>query len=174
LQFRQKILIFTAKKVGLKTHFFIVMDILSDKLHSLVAPVLQRFGVDFVALELKGSKNHPLVRVIIDQDGGVKLQTCEAISRALSDELDMADVIVGRYRLEVSSPGVDRPLKTMRDFQRNLGRQVSLRYQLGDQTESLEGFIQAVSEAEVAIASGHHTISIPLAAIALAKLKLKW
>lgn len=150
------------------------MDILYDKLHSLVAPVLQKFGVDFVGLELKGSRSHPLVRVIIDEDGGVKLHTCEAISRALSDELDIADIIVGRYRLEVSSPGTDRPLKTMRDFQRNLGRQVSLRYRLGDQTTSVEGSIQAVSETEIAIVSGPHTVSIPLDAIALAKLKLKW
>jgi ribosome maturation factor RimP len=150
------------------------MDILYDKLRSLIAPVLQSFNADFVALELKGSKQNLVVRVIADQEGGITLQTCAAVSRALSDELDVADILPGRYRLEVSSPGVDRPLQTMRDFQRNIGRQAHLRYQQGEKIESVEGSIQAVSDAEVAIASGNDIISIPLSAIALAKLKLKW
>jgi ribosome maturation factor RimP len=167
-------LIFFDVEVGLKTHFFIVMDALQNKLHALVAPVLQNFNVDLVALELKGSKRNLVVRIIADQDGGITLPTCSAISRALSNELDVANIIPGRYRLEVSSPGVDRPLKTKRDFERHLGREVSVRYRDGEATASLEGIIHVVSETEVVIAAPGQNVAVPLANIEAGKIKLKW
>ncbi len=147
---------------------------LHNKLNALIAPVLQNFNVDFVALELKGSKTNLVVRVIADQDGGISLPTCAAISRALSDQLDVADVIPGRYRLEVSSPGVDWPLKTARDFQRHLGREVNLRYRDGEAATTIAGTIQAVSDAEIVIAEKSRNVSIPLPQIEVGKLKLKW
>jgi ribosome maturation factor RimP len=150
------------------------MDTLQDKLHALVAPVLQNFNVDLVALELKGSKRNLVVRVLADQDGGITLPTCSAISRALSSALDVADIIPGRYRLEVSSPGVDWPLKTRRDFERHLGREVNVRYRDGDAAAALEGIIQAVSETEVVVATPGQNVAIPLANIEVGKIKLKW
>jgi ribosome maturation factor RimP len=150
------------------------MNILHDKLHTLIAPVLQNFNADFIALELKGSKSNLVVRVIADQDGGITLPTCAAISRALSDQLDVADIIPGRYRLEVSSPGVDWPLKTARDFQRHLGREVNLRYRDREATAAIDGTIQAVSDAEIVIAAESRSVSIPLQQIEVGKLKLKW
>lgn len=145
-----------------------------NKLNALIAPVLQNFNIDFIALELKGSKTNLVVRVIADQDGGISLPTCAAISRALSDQLDVADIIPGRYRLEVSSPGVDWPLKTARDFQRHLGREVSLRYRDGEAITTVEGTIQTVSDAEIVIAEKSRNVSIPLPQIEAGTLKLKW
>lgn len=150
------------------------MDILHDKLRALIAPVLQNFNVDFIALELKGSKRNLVVRVIVDQDGGITLAACAAISRALSSQLEVADIIPGRYRLDVSSPGVDWPLKTVRDFQRHLGREVSLHYRDGESTIAAEGTIQAASDAGIVIAVGNQIVSIPLPQIEVGKLKLKW
>ncbi|MDZ7289098.1 MAG: ribosome maturation factor RimP [candidate division KSB1 bacterium] len=150
------------------------MDNLREKLHALIAPVLQNFNADFVALELKGSKSNMVVRVVVDQDGGITLPTCAAISRALSDEFDAADIIPGRYRLEVSSPGVDWPLKTRRDFQRHLGRQVNLRYCAGPARLSVEGTIASVSDTEVVIASEEGSVVVPLSNIEVGKIKLQW
>ena len=147
---------------------------LHNKLNALIAPVLQNLNVDFIALELKGSKTNLVVRVIADQDGGISLPTCAAISRALSEQLDVADLIPGRYRLEVSSPGVDWPLKAARDFQRHLGREVSLRYRDGEAVTTVEGTIQTVSDAEIVIAEKSRNVSIPLPQIEVGKLKLKW
>ncbi len=145
-----------------------------DKLHALIAPVLQNFNVDFIALELKGSKRNLVVRVIADQDGGITLPACAAISRALSEQFDVADIIPGRYRLEVSSPGVDWPLKTARDFQRHLGREVNLRYRDGETAAAVEGTIQTVSGEEIVIAEKSRNVAIPLQQIEVGKLKLKW
>jgi ribosome maturation factor RimP len=150
------------------------MDILPDKLHALIAPVLQNFNADFVALELKGGKQNKIVRVVVDQDGGIPLDTCTAISRALSAELEAADVMPGRYRLEVSSPGTDWPLKSKRDFERNRGRLVNLEYRRGETTASAEGSIEQVTETEITIASAAGSIAVPLAEVQVGRLKLKW
>ncbi|MDZ7363523.1 MAG: hypothetical protein ONB46_22815 [candidate division KSB1 bacterium] len=150
------------------------MDILHDKLHALIAPILQHFKVDFVALELKGSKYNLVVRVVADQDGGITLPLCAAISRALAAELEAADIIPGRYRLEVSSPGTDRPLKTKRDFERNRGRQVNLHYRRGEISASVEGIIEQVSETDLVITSENQSVVVPLASVEAGKLKLKW
>jgi len=150
------------------------MDILHDKLHTLIAPILQNHQVDFVALELKGSKQNQLVRVVVDQDGGIPLDTCTVISRALAAELEAADLMPGRYRLEVSSPGTDWPLQTARDFARNRGRLVNLEYRQGDHAMQVEGNIERVTEAAVTIASAAGSLVVPLASVQVGKLQLKW
>lgn len=150
------------------------MDILHDKLHALIAPILQNHQVDFVALELKGSKQNQLVRVVVDQDGGIPLDTCTVISRALAAELEVADIMPGRYRLEVSSPGTDWPLKTQRDFTRNRGRLVNLEYRQGETTATVEGSIEQVTETEVTIALAAGRVVVLLENVQVGKLKLKW
>ncbi len=150
------------------------MDILHDKLHALIAPILQNHQVDFVALELKGSKQNQLVRVVVDQDGGIPLDTCTVISRALSAELEVADLMPGRYRLEVSSPGTDWPLKTARDFARNRGRLVQVEYRQDGNVMQIEGNIELVTEAAVTIASANGNVVVPLASVQVGKLQLKW
>ena len=150
------------------------MDILHDKLHALIAPILQNHQVDFVALELKGSKQNQLVRVVVDQDGGIPLDTCTVISRALSAELEVADLMPGRYRLEVSSPGTDWPLKTARDFARNRGRLVQVEYRQDGNVMQIEGNIELVTEAAVTIASANGSVVVPLASVQVGKLQLKW
>lgn len=150
------------------------MDILHDKLHALIAPILQNYHVDFVALELKGGKQNTLVRVVVDQDGGIPLDTCTVISRALSTELEVADVMPGRYRLEVSSPGTDWPLKSRRDFERNRCRLVNLEYRQDEATAAVEGSIEQVTETEITIASAAGSVVVPLANVQVGRLKLKW
>jgi ribosome maturation factor RimP len=150
------------------------MDILHDKLHAIIAPVIQNFNADFVALELKGGKQNTIVRVVVDRDGGILLDTCTAISRALSTELEVADIMPGRYRLEVSSPGTDWPLKSRRDFERNRGRLVTLEYRQGETTAAVEGNIEQVAEMEITIASAAGSVVVPLASVQVGRLKLKW
>ncbi len=150
------------------------MEKLREDLLAILAPIAERFAVDLIDLELKGGKTNIVVRVIVDVMGGVLVDTCAAISRALADELDTKDIISGRYRLEVSSPGVDRPLRTMRDFQRNLGREILLRHRQGDTVAEIEGTIHAVSETEVELICAGQPQAFPLASLEFGKLKLKW
>lgn len=150
------------------------MEKLREELQALITPIVERFALELIDLELKGGKSHLIVRVIVDVEGGVLIDTCAALSRALADELDTKDVISSRYRLEVSSPGVDRPLRTLRDFQRNLGRAVRIRYRQADAVMEVEGTIHAVSETEIELAEEGTRFTIPFASLDYGKFKLKW
>ena len=147
---------------------------LLHKLEEIVLPVLRTHGVDFIEAQIKGGRNNPTVRIIVDTDGGIALDKCAAVSRDIAGHLDIADLFVSRYRLEVSSPGTDRPLRTARDYERNVGRQVKILYREGDSQSAVEGTIKGVTEQEVEIASDRVSRFIPLHAIELAKIQLAW
>lgn len=99
---------------------------LADELRPLVARVVESMGLELVELVLKGSRNHRLLRVDIDRAGvpGVNVEDCRQVSRELSAALDDADPISSKYVLEVSSPGIDRPIRTPDDIRRNTGRRI--------------------------------------------------
>lgn len=147
---------------------------LQHRLEEIVLPVLQSHGVDFIEAQIKGGRNNPIVRVIVDTDGGISLDRCATISREIAVHLDVADFFPGKYRLEVSSPGIDRPLQTLRDFERNTGRQVKIQYRQGETVGSIEGAIKGVTADEVEIASDQVSHFIPLPAIELAKIQVTW
>ncbi|MDZ7373151.1 MAG: ribosome maturation factor RimP [candidate division KSB1 bacterium] len=122
------------------------MRVSAEEIRQLIEPLLEREGVELVDLELKGAPGRFILRVFIDEEGGITIDRCTEISRKLSDFLDRKDPIPGRYVLEVSSPGVDRPLLQPRDFRRNVGREVRVEYRQGDETLSVTGRIVAASE----------------------------
>ncbi len=93
----------------------------------LIMPIIQANGYELVDLEYvkEGSGNY--LRAYIDKPGGITVDDCELVSRAFSDRLDEEDFISESYILEVSSPGLGRPLKKDKDFERNLGEEVELK-----------------------------------------------
>jgi len=103
-----------------------VADPLTARLTALAAPVVEAADVELVALEVKGPSGRRVVRLVLDADHGVDVDRCAGISRAVGARFDDADAIDGGYTLEVSSLGVHRPLRTERDFTRNLGRHLRL------------------------------------------------
>jgi ribosome maturation factor RimP len=103
-------------------------------LRHLVDTVASRFGVELVELQLRGAPNRRVLRVDIDRAGvpGVDVDDCRRVSEALGAALDEADLVPEPYVLEVSSPGADRPIRTVEDVRRNTGRRVVV-------TAALEG-----------------------------------
>lgn len=98
----------------------------SAELRKLLEPAVTALGFDLVGVEfLPGSPG--LLRVYIDSESGISAENCEAVSRQVSALLDVEDPIAGRYALEVSSPGLDRPLFRASDFSRFTGATVRLR-----------------------------------------------
>ena len=113
--------------MGVKARFFLRghSDIfdgsqtdLKDRLSELLEPVVIDHGATLVDLELSGSVNNQILRLLIHVDSGVTLTLCQAISREAADLLDVENPIPKRYRLEITSPGLDRPLQTNQDFSR--------------------------------------------------------
>jgi ribosome maturation factor RimP len=100
-----------------------VVSVLVDRLSGLVAPVLTDLGLSLYDLEFTGGQ----LRVVVDRPGGVDLDSIASATRLISRELDAADPIPGRYQLEVSSPGLERNLRTPAHFQGAVGTAVKIR-----------------------------------------------
>jgi ribosome maturation factor RimP len=97
-----------------------------DRIRDIARGILEFSGMELVHLEMKREPGGWFVRLYIDKDGGVTLDDCSRVSRQLSTQLDLLDPIPERYTLEVSSPGLDRPLHADRDYERFAGRMVRL------------------------------------------------
>jgi ribosome maturation factor RimP len=96
-------------------------------LEALVMPILTELGLELVELEFKREGHSWFLRLFIDKPGGVTLDDCAEVSREVSAILEVDDPIEAPYRLEVSSPGIDRPLKKPADYERFAGQLVKLR-----------------------------------------------
>ncbi|WP_376696982.1 ribosome maturation factor RimP [Wenzhouxiangella sp. EGI_FJ10305] len=95
---------------------------MSDKLESLLAPLVEDLGYEFVGIEYQSNPKNRLIRLYIDQpDVGIGIEDCERVSREVSALLDVEDPVSGQYTLEVSSPGIERPLFTGAHFARFTG-----------------------------------------------------
>ena len=97
------------------------------KVRQLAAPLAAQEGMELVDVEFGGGGGRQILRVFIDRQGGVSLDDCTAVSRALSAALDVDDPLQGAYDLEVSSPGLDRPLRTPEHFQKYAGEKVRVK-----------------------------------------------
>ncbi|HVM40185.1 MAG TPA: ribosome maturation factor RimP [Acidimicrobiia bacterium] len=98
-----------------------------ERVRTLVEPVLSPLAIDLVDVELVGSGKGRTLRLSIDRDGGIDLEVITEATRAVSPVLDAEDPIPGSYTLEVSSPGVERPLRTAADYRRVEGDTVSVK-----------------------------------------------
>lgn len=150
-------------------------SILINEIKNLILPILASHQVDFIDLELKGRVGAQVLRVFVDTDGGITLDQCVILSREISDALDRRDILPSRYRLEVSSPGLDRPLKSPRDFQRNLGRQVKIKY-LDEEGNSATviGQIEGADDDLVVVLENDQQKNIKMSKILLAKILPVW
>jgi ribosome maturation factor RimP len=145
------------------------VDALEERIRSLAEPVLARHGAEVVEVLVRRGRTQ-LVRLVADREGGIDLETCGRVSEELSRMLDLEDPIAGTYTLEVTSPGLDRPLRTAGDFRRNLGRRV--RVVLAQR--QIEGTVEEVGEDRVRIATPRGAEEVPLAEVATAKVLLPW
>ena len=102
-------------------------EIYEAKAEELVLPLVEANNFELVDVEYVKEAGTWYLRIYIDKEGGINIGDCELVSRAFSDILDKEDPIEDAYILEVSSPGLGRPLKKDKDFQRNLGEEVEVR-----------------------------------------------
>lgn len=94
----------------------------TEQIAALVQPLLEDAGLELVDLEYKREQNGWTLRFFLDREGGISLDDCADASREISSLLDVEDIIQTAYNLEVSSPGIERPLKKLVDFERFSGK----------------------------------------------------
>lgn len=147
-----------------------------EQLEAFIEETLSETPFDIVMVEYKKAGKDWYLRVFIDCEGGVNLSHCEQATHLLLDRLEVSDPLGGDYQLEVSSPGVDRPLVKPRDFARFVGQRVSVslhRPQEGHKvfTGELAAFSEASGILEVIQEADGVTYQIPLDTVAKATLK---
>lgn len=123
------------------------MTVLTEKLTTMLEPVVESLGYELVWIELAGSGRNTVLRVYIDAAGGIDLGDCERVSREVEGVLDVEDPISQAYRLEISSPGLDRPLVKPEHFERFAGQEarVTLAFPR-DGRKRFSGVIYGMSE----------------------------
>ena len=122
------------------------------KVEAFLLPVMEENGFELVDVEYVKEAGTWYLRAYIDKPGGFTVDDCEMVSRKLGDWLDKEDFIDESYILEVSSPGLGRPLKKEKDFKRSLGEQVEIRlYKAVDRQKEFVGALKAYDENTVTI-----------------------
>ena len=123
-----------------------------QKTEAILLPILEEHGFELWDVEYVKEGSNWYLRAYIDKPGGININDCELVSRQLSDLLDEKDYIAENYILEVSSPGLGRPLKKERDFQRSMGEEVEIRtYRMIDKQKEFVGLLCAYDEKSVTI-----------------------
>lgn len=151
-------------------------ETLRQSVADIVAPLLQMQGFELVELQLQQRKGQWLVRVFAEAEGGISLEDCRRLSLEIGQVLDADDVMSTSYVLEVSSPGLDRPLRTARDFQRQRQRLVTVFLQtpLMGKTQ-YTGRVAAVTEAHLVLHVSPDTpLTIPLPQIGHGVVELEF
>lgn len=141
-------------------------------LRDLLEPAVTALGCELVGVEYRPSGRQSLLRVYIDKPEGVTVDDCSAVSHQVSGLLDVEDPIPGQYTLEVSSPGLDRPLFQAQDFERFAGQQVKVRMRVPVEGQrNFRGCLRGLHEQQVVIEEQDGTcVSLPLDQVEQARL----
>ena len=134
-----------------------------QQLQAVVVPVVTALGYELWGLEYHTHARQTVLRVFIDRTEGINVDDCALVSRQLSAVLDVEDPIAVEYTLEVSSPGMDRPLFTLEQFVRYVGEQVKVRLRTPfEGRRNFVGRLQAVEGDEIVIADDEHEYLLPI------------
>lgn len=118
----------------------------------LVMPIIEEHGFELVDVEYVKEGADYYLRVYADKEGGINIDDCVLISRSLEEKLDAADRMTDAYILEVSSPGLTRPLKKEKDFQRNLGKKVEVKlYRAVDGMKEFEAYLEGYTDSTLTL-----------------------
>lgn len=144
----------------------------ADLLQQVVAPILRRQGLDLEGLDVSRAGSRSRIRIIVDADGGVDLDRCADISRLISRTFDDTDVMgEAAYILEVSSPGVSRPLTLPRHWRRAVGHLVRIVLTAGG---TVEGRVQSAGEESAVVDVEGTTRDVPYSEVAKARVQVEF
>jgi len=140
-------------------------------LWELFEPVVNGMGFELIEIEHFPNPKHGVLRLYIDKPGGVVIEDCSDVSRQISALIDVEDPVSGQFNLEVSSPGLDRPLRRLKDFQRFIGSMVKLKTVMPlDGQRNFKGRLLQADENVLVIETDTEELSLPMNAIEKARI----
>lgn len=155
------------------------MSKICNSVEALVKPVLESMNMELVEVEFKKrGDNDGSLTIYIDKEGGVSLDDCEAVHNAIDAPLDELDPTNGKpYTLNVSSPGLDRPFKTLRDYRKHVGEEIEISlYKPVDGKKKFEAVLKGVDDdlTTATVSMEGKTIQLNIKEIALARAVIKF
>ena len=149
---------------------------LPPRVLELAEQVAAAHGVEVLEARLTGGRRGRQLSVTLDADAPVDADVVEQVSKQLSRALDAEDPLPGSYVLEVTTPGLDRPLRSARDFRRQLGRQVRLTVaeDAEDRVRQVQGVVLAAEERAVTLEVDGAPVQVPLSGVRKGKVVLPW
>ena len=147
-----------------------------EEVKDLAEAVTRRRSLRLWDIEMGGQPGRAIVRVFVDADGGIDLDTVAEVSEEISRGLDLRDPIAGRYMLEVSTPGLERNLKSAEHFQLSVGRAVVVKTttQFVPNSNRIEGTLEAADDKSARIAADGETVEVPYDQIKSARTVFEW
>ncbi|HEY1330434.1 MAG TPA: ribosome maturation factor RimP [Actinomycetota bacterium] len=142
-------------------------------LEGLVEPVVASAGLELVEVSFAREQGQRILRVTVDRDGGVDLDAIAEVSEKVSRRLDLEGFSPGPYSLEVSSPGVERPLRAPDEFASRVGERIRVRTQ-GEERRTLEGTILGADARHVTVATEGGEVQVAFESIASARTVFEW
>ena len=140
-------------------------------LTALFEPVIESMGYELVGVEFHGGEHHGVLRIYIDHEQGISVDDCADVSRQISAILDVEDPIAQAFDLEVSSPGIDRPLFKLQDFERFKGEKVKIKLAVAlNGRRNFSGLLQGVEQQLVLVEIDNEIFELPYQDIGKANL----
>ena len=147
----------------------------TDLVTAFAKPIVESFGCSLWDVEYVREGSERYLRVYIDKDGGVDIDDCEKIHRALDPVLDEKDPIAENYHFEVSSAGLERALKRPGDFERFMGSPVLVKlYRPRNGLKEIPGFLRDYEDGKVTVEAGKETITFEKSQVALVRLRVEF
>jgi ribosome maturation factor RimP len=164
--------------MGLRPIFYfgVEMGKASQQLHDIIEPAVTALGYELVGVEHLAQGRHSMLRIYIDSAAGITVDDCAKVSHQVSAVLDVEDPIHGHYTLEVSSPGLDRPLFTAEHYRRYVGNEIQVRLHAPLQgRRKFKGILREISDDDVVVLEVDGTeYRLPLGEIEKANLVPQW
>jgi ribosome maturation factor RimP len=147
----------------------------TTQIQALVEPILAEREMELVELTCCPHGGQLQVRVLVDQVGGVTLRQCAKVNQLIGQTLEAANLLEGSYTVEVSSPGLDRPLVSQRDFERAIGEELHVTVSLDERRlQERRGMLLAVQTHAIVLKTPAGNVTVPLTQIRGAKKALRW
>ena len=148
---------------------------ITDQVTEFAKPVVESFGCSLWDVEYVREGSERFLRIYIDKDGGVDIDDCEKIHRALDPILDEKDPIPESYHFEVSSAGLERALKRPGDFERFMGSPVLVKlYRPRNGLKEIPGILRGYEDGKVTVEAGKETITFEKSQVALVRLRVEF
>lgn len=146
-----------------------------EQILNIIEEVVNRYGYLLIDVVFRGDQKNKIIEIFIDHEkDGVTTKACASMSREIGLKIDEEELITSKYRLDVSSPGVDRPLKYIQQFTKNIERKFEIEHSIEDGTEKFEGKLKSIQDDKLTFIKGKEEVLIDFPNIKSAKVLISF